>query len=83
MFIANSSCCKDCQDLNKKTFKVADMMPGENAAPIHAHCRCSVAAHEDSKEFEEWLEFLANGGTTEEYNRLKSKGALTTKPNKW
>lgn len=76
-FIANSDCCGICKALDGKHFKVSKMMPGENAAPIHPHCRCSVAAYEDSKEYEEWLSFLEKGGTTAEYNKLKAKGVLT------
>ena len=76
-FIANSDCCGICKALDGKPFKVSKMMPGENAAPIHPHCRCSVAAYEDSKEYEEWLSFLEKGGTTAEYNELKAKGLLT------
>ena len=76
-FIANSDCCGICKALDGKHFKVSKMMPGENAAPIHPHCRCSVAAYEDSKEYEEWLSFLEKGGTTAEYNKLKAKDVLT------
>lgn len=70
-FLANSGCCGDCQALNGKHFKVKDMMPGENAAPLHPRCRCSTAAYSDRKEYDEWLDFLEKGGTTEEYNKLK------------
>jgi SPP1 gp7 family putative phage head morphogenesis protein len=70
-FIANSDCCGICKALDGKHFKVSKMMPGENAAPIHPHCRCSVAAYEDSKEYEEWLSFLEKGGTTAEWEQLK------------
>lgn len=72
MFIANSGCCPDCQRLNGKTFRVSKMMPGENAAPLHPNCRCSVAAHEDSAEYEAWLDYLSKGGTTAEWNRMKA-----------
>lgn len=60
-FIANSNCCDACQALDGKHFKVKDMMPGDNAAPIHPHCRCSTAPWEDSAEYEAWLDKLANG----------------------
>lgn len=70
-FIANSGCCSACQGLNGKHFRVDKMMPGENAPPLHPNCRCSTAAWEDSKEYEAWLDYLANGGTTEEWNELK------------
>jgi SPP1 gp7 family putative phage head morphogenesis protein len=65
--------CDICKGLDGKHFKVKDMMPGTNAPPMHPHCRCSTAAYEDSKEYENWLDHLANGGTTEEYNKLKVK----------
>ena len=70
-FITNSGCCDICQGLNGKHFKVAKMMPGENAPPIHPNCRCSVAAWEDSTEYEAWLEYLNQGGTTVEWNKMK------------
>ena len=65
-FIVNSGCCDICQGLSGKHFKVKKMMPGENAPPMHPNCRCSVAAYEDSEEYEAWLDFLDNGGSTEE-----------------
>ena len=67
-FHANSNCCDACQALNGKHFKVKDMMPGENAAPIHPGCRCSCSAYEDSDEYEAWLDYLSKGGTAEEWN---------------
>ena len=68
MYIANASCCADCQALNGKTFKVEKMMPGENASPLHPNCRCSVAAYEDGEEYEAWLDYLDKGGTTKAWN---------------
>ena len=35
--------CPICSKLNGKIFKVKNMVPGVNAAPIHPHCRCSTA----------------------------------------
>ena len=67
-FIANRSCCSHCQDLNGKHFKVEKMMPGENAPPLHPNCRCSVAAYSASSEYNAWLDYLSNGGSTEEWN---------------
>jgi len=78
-FITNGDCCDICKAIDGKHFKVADMMPGENAPPMHPHCRCSTAAHSDRKEYEEWLDFLEKGGTTEEYNKLKGKLPLAPK----
>lgn len=76
-FIANRSCCSHCQDLNGKHFKVSKMMPGENAPPLHPHCRCSTAAYSNDAEYEAWLDFLSKGGTTEEWNAQKDKNPLT------
>lgn len=78
-FIVNTGCCDICAGLNGKRFKVIDMRPGENAPPMHPHCRCSTAAYEDSKEYNAWLDYLEKGGTTETYNKLK---ATSTKSGK-
>lgn len=71
-FIVNGGCCPICQALSGKHFPVAKMMPGENAPPMHPHCRCSTAAWVDDAEYEAWLDYLEKGGTTETWNdRLK------------
>lgn len=67
-FIVNSGCCDICAALSGKHFKVAKMMPGENAPPMHPHCRCSTAAYEDDAEYDAWLDYLDKGGTTAEWN---------------
>ena len=64
-----SDCCDICKALDGKHFKIKDMMPGENAPPMHPNCHCSTSAYEDSKEYEDWLDFMDKGGTTEEYNK--------------
>lgn len=43
-FIAEPSACDLCKPLDGKIFKVKDMEPGRNAAPMHPHCHCSTAA---------------------------------------
>ncbi|UUM58641.1 minor capsid protein [Streptococcus suis] len=48
-FIAEPSACPNCAKLDGKIFKVKDMEPGENAAPIHPWCHCSTGAHADDK----------------------------------
>lgn len=74
-FIVNGGCCDICEGLKGKHFKVAKMMPGENAPPMHPHCRCSTAAWEDSKAYEEWLNYLEQGGTTAEWKKMKNPAA--------
>ena len=76
MFIANVNptkhgTCPICKKLDGKHFKVDKMMPGENAPPMHPHCRCSTAAYIDTDEYEAWLDHLEQGGTTEEWNNFK------------
>lgn len=62
--------CDVCRALDGKHFYVKDMMPGENAAPLHPRCRCSTSPYSDRKEYEAWLDFISDGGTTEEWNSL-------------
>jgi SPP1 gp7 family putative phage head morphogenesis protein len=87
IFIVNASCCDICHDVAKRKTKhgvgvylVSEMMPGDNASPIHPHCRCSAAAYSDEKEYQEWLNYLANGGTSENFHKMKAKsGTLTNR----
>lgn len=72
-FLALGDACPICKALDGKHFKTKKMMPGTNAPPMHPHCRCSVAAYEDSEDYEAWLDFLDKGGTTEEWNRTKKR----------
>ena len=72
IFIVNGGCCSICAGLSNKDFDVAKMMPGENAPPMHPHCRCSTAAWEDSKEYEEWLDYLDKGGSSKSFDNLKN-----------
>ncbi len=81
-FIVNGGCCEICEGLKGKHFKVAKMMPGENAPPMHPHCRCSTAAYSDREDYEEWLDFLDKGGTTEEYNKQKARKINSLSTNK-
>ena len=71
-FLALGDACDVCKALDDKHFNVKDMMPGLNAPPMHPNCRCSIAAYEDSEDYEAWLEHLSNGGTTEEWEKLKN-----------
>lgn len=76
-FIANGTACEKCAGLDGQHFKVAKMMPGTNAPPIHPNCRCSTAAYQDSAEYEAWLDFLDKGGSTEEWQNIKRNGQQT------
>lgn len=76
-FIANGTACEKCAGLDGQHFKVAKMMPGTNAPPIHPNCRCSTAAYQDSAEYEAWLDFLDKGGSTEEWQNTKESKKQT------
>lgn len=54
--------CSECKRLDEKVFKVIDMMPGENAPPMHPYCHCSTAAHMDDNDYEKWLDTYSEHG---------------------
>lgn len=70
-YIANSNCCEICAKLNGNHFLVSELKMGVNAPPMHDGCSCSIAAHSDRKEYEDWLDFLSKGGTTKEWEKRK------------
>ena len=51
-YIAEPTACSICLPLNGKIFKVDDLSPGQNAAPMHPNCRCSTAPYVDRAEVE-------------------------------
>lgn len=63
-FLANSGCCDICQEKNRKIFKLDGFKYGDNAPPIHPHCRCTIAPYEDTTEFNAWLDHVGSGGGT-------------------
>ena len=73
IYIAEPTACPVCRVLDDKVFDVKKMMPGENAAPMHPHCRCSTAAYMDREEFDKWLDHIDKGGTTEGWEHQKNK----------
>lgn len=54
--------CDACKALSGKHFKVKDMMPGENAPPMHPNCHCSTCAYLgeesyfDEESYNQWLD---------------------------
>ena len=71
-YIAEPKACDICKPLNGKIFKVKEMMPGENAAPMHPHCRCSVAAHYTEEKTSETIDSTSE----EEYNGIRDSGGV-------
>ena len=78
--------CPICKGLDDKHFKVDDMMPGENAPPMHPNCHCSTAAYMDDKLYEEWLNsYKEHGLSYEEYSqRIRNEELkLSDSTDKW
>lgn len=54
-FMAEGNACPICRAIDGKHYRVKDMLPGTNAAPMHPNCRCAVTPYMDRKAFENWL----------------------------
>lgn len=61
--------CETCGSYYEKVYPI-DKCPH---VPLHANCRCTVLPVVDGAEYEDGLDFLSKGGTTEEWKRLKKK----------
>lgn len=76
-FLALGDACSICKALDGKHFKVKKMMPGENAPPMHPHCRCSTSAYMDSKEYNQWLDGYQQHGLS--FNDWKKQNSVAKK----
>lgn len=65
--------CPLCKEMDGKTFKLKDMKIGENAPPLHPNCHCATAPHSDRKEYEKWLNGLANGEHSLRFDEWKEQ----------
>lgn len=59
-YIAEPSACPICAKLNGNIYKVAEMEPGKNCAPMHPHCHCSTAPHIDRDKTWDKIDKLLN-----------------------
>lgn len=66
----NPSACPICKELDGRIFDVARMKAGLNAPPIHPNCHCTTAPHIDETDYEQWLTWLENGGTTAQWDTM-------------
>lgn len=66
----NPRACPICRELDGKVFKVSEMQAGLNAPPIHPNCHCTTAPKVNEDEYEQWLSWLENGGTTEQWDAM-------------
>lgn len=65
--------CPLCKEMDGKTFKLKDMEIGKNAPPRHPNCHCALAPHSDRKEYEKWLDGLANGDHSLRFDEWKER----------
>ena len=65
--------CPLCKEMDGKVFKLKDMEIGENAPPLHPNCHCATAPHSDRKEYEKWLDGLANGEHSLRFDEWKER----------
>ncbi len=76
--------CPICKGLDDKHFKVDDMMPGENAPPMHPGCHCSVAAYMDDEAYEEWINsYKEHGLNFEDWKSSMESEKLVDKLSKY
>ena len=66
----NPRACPICRELDGQIFKVKDMKPGENAPPIHPNCHCTTAPHMNEDDYNAWLNYLEQGGTTTQWDQM-------------
>lgn len=71
--------CPLCKEMDGKTFKLKDMEIGENAPPMHPNCHCATAPHSDRKEYEKWLNGLANGDHGLRFDEWKERQSEKSK----
>lgn len=70
----NTDVCETCKDLGGRHFKVEDMMPGDNAPPMHPFCHCSTAAYINDKDYNDWLDGYKEHGLS--FEDWKKKNIL-------
>ena len=65
----NPKACEICKALDGRIFKVDRMNAGLNAPPIHPNCHCTTAPYINDEDYQAWLNYLDQGGTTEDWER--------------
>lgn len=66
----NSRICPKCRELTGKDFAVSEAEAGVNAPPMHPRCHCTTAPYIDESDYNAWLNYLDQGGTTAEWNNM-------------
>ena len=73
VYVAESTACSICKDLDRKHFKVSDMEAGVNAQPMHPNCRCSTAPYDPSQEDDTFQKQLEEARKFKEANKHLGK----------
>lgn len=69
----NPRACPICKALNGKDFTVegAEIANEEHPLPpMHPNCHCTTAPYVDEDEYNAWLNYLEQGGSTSDWNNL-------------
>lgn len=59
-YIAEPTACPICAKLDGNIYKVSEMEPGKNCAPMHPHCHCSTAPHMDREKTWDKIDKILN-----------------------
>lgn len=66
----NPNACEICKDMDGNIYNVNDLEAGVNAPPIHPRCHCTTAPYLNEYDYEAWLSWLENGGTSEQWDAM-------------
>lgn len=83
--VVNPRACPICKALNGKDYPVegAEIANEEHPLPpMHPNCHCTTAPYVDEDEYNAWLNYLEQGGSTSDWNNLTDaeKRAWLDKP---
>lgn len=68
----NPNACPICREIDGEVYYVKDMEVGLNAPPMHPRCHCTTAPYLDEDEYEAWLNYLEQGGSTAEWDAMSA-----------
>ena len=78
----NPRACPICLAINGKDFAVSEAEPAKNAPPMHPRCHCTTAPYIDEDEYNGWLNYLEQGGSTSDWNKMTDAEKAPYKPTK-